>query len=1102
MYSLLLKFTAFLLISTTLFITQGRSIAPENDIQVAMCPGSKLAIPNMGTLGWSYMDDNIKVLETDGTAHRGIDLWPQGPDKTSGDWIVRAAHNGVITQVGGTSIRIGSTDDPTFDTYYGHVILDDYINKDVRVKQTVVAGQRLGLVDPADYWTVDPKDATKKIHIIIKHLHFVVMKYGIKNELIFEHSMDPSPYLNAQLNYFDITRNKGLYKTGYDRTILEWCNSKPEDPKRLGSVSGVVRLPNGDEVSNVLVSLEGLNQTRLTNFWQGPEEHYSTEANKNKVTWSTQKKGAYTFSNVPPGEYLIKATKAGLDAGVYGVSGDLASKNYIGYARVKIENDTPVQVADIILQPDTTPAITGYVKDQTGKGVSNADVLLRGITGLPTTKTDANGMYTFPSVPTGRYKIFARSDGLGEGAVDIWVPQYASIQALDIRLFPYCANVTQGKAALAEVCPGDDQANQGRDFVLIIDTSGSMAGNDPKRLRAEAAKLFAATIDPRDRLAVIGFTDSAYTVWSLQSVEGKQQSFNQAIDQYIGVYGGTNISDGLSKAYTQLDDGTSRPKVAILLTDGQQDPPESYDPKWQASFKQKTWPVYTFGLSNSADTTRLKDIATSTGGEYAPLNDASLLAQFYNNLRVEVTGNARLTDNTVLLVQGESYLTEITVPPFTQLAKIVTTWPGSEVNTVLQAPDGTFVNANTVDAFIEHDKQRTFEVYRLSYPMSGQWTVIAYGQELSPAGELVTLQADASVTQWQTFLPLISNGVAQPSTPPPEPISSVAPPTVISPSGSIRLTSEAPVTAGSSQQLDIRLSGGENTKWNAPAFTSDCNLTGIPSGFASESQQEFVVTTMAYVPPDAAGKICTITGTITTYGTVYNTTTFTLKMSFAVAEATTSPGTPTFSPTSTTTPIPTPTNIPTITPSPITKSITVLITADNQDGYEDPTFRLSGDGNNNDYIGTASDVMGGWVFANVQIPRGATITNAYVRFRGYGFDSNATARLHTFAQGNAPFFIADGTNKPSTRPVSSSYVDWPNYWSFAWQWFETPNLTSIVQEAVDRSDWQSGNALGFRISNPSGTGTNWSFVDYAFGPLGENGLGNSTTLYVTYTYTP
>jgi hypothetical protein len=180
-------------------------------------------------------------------------------------------------------------------------------------------------------------------------------------------------------------------------------------------------------------------------------------------------------------------------------------------------------------------------------------------------------------------------------------------------------------------------------------------------------------------------------------------------------------------------------------------------------------------------------------------------------------------------------------------------------------------------------------------------------------------------------------------------------------------------------------------------------------------------------------------------------------------------------------------------------TIAIPIQADNQDGFEDPFFNISGDGHNNNWVGTNTWVVTGWIFPGVSIPQDGTITDAYIRFRGWGNDGTATSRIEGFAEDSAAVFAANGNNKPSTRPTTVASVDWTNSWPFQFAWFQTPDLSAVMQEIVDRPGWASGNNVGFIISNPSGDGGNWAAPDYAAGPYqNDSGGGHSVTLYVTY----
>lgn len=209
---------------------------------------------------------------------------------------------------------------------------------------------------------------------------------------------------------------------------------------------------------------------------------------------------------------------------------------------------------------------------------------------------------------------------------------------------------------------------------------------------------------------------------------------------------------------------------------------------------------------------------------------------------------------------------------------------------------------------------------------------------------------------------------------------------------------------------------------------------------------------------------------------------------------------PTRAPTATrTNTLPGPTRTPTCTPTPsYTGYLDLHIAQDSHDGFEsEAIFDIDGDIWNRNWIGTDQHVVTGLIFDDVGLEQGARITAAVLTCRGHGTDGVATARVRAFAQDSCAAFEADGSNRPTTRPTTGAYVDWTNDWRFEWQAFASPDLATVVQEVVNRRGWSSGNRLGLKISNPTGTGTNWCIVDYASGAYPEEG-GHEVTLRVEY----
>lgn len=129
----------------------------------------------------------------------------------------------------------------------------------------------------------------------------------------------------------------------------------------------------------------------------------------------------------------------------------------------------------------------------------------------------------------------------------------------------------------------------------------------------------------------------------------------------------------------------------------------------------------------------------------------------------------------------------------------------------------------------------------------------------------------------------------------------------------------------------------------------------------------------------------------------------------------------------------------------------------------------------NDWSG---DQTVGFRFTNVNIPTGAIIKNAYMEFVT-GFPSLSTGPCDLTIRGdnvgNSMTFSNTAQNI-SNRPATIANVSWqPADWSTPFDPGEirhTPDLSAIVQEIIDRSDWAS-NAITFVIN---GTGVRAPFA--------------------------
>lgn len=119
------------------------------------------------------------------------------------------------------------------------------------------------------------------------------------------------------------------------------------------------------------------------------------------------------------------------------------------------------------------------------------------------------------------------------------------------------------------------------------------------------------------------------------------------------------------------------------------------------------------------------------------------------------------------------------------------------------------------------------------------------------------------------------------------------------------------------------------------------------------------------------------------------------------------------------------------------------------------TFRSQ----SNDYIGVR--------FQNINLPQGATVINAYIEFTAYQTNSGSNARMTIQGVNQddpddfSPYIRYMLRDKPKTVAVQ-----WENIG--AWNrnnTYQTPALTGIVQQILNRSGWQPNNAMMFIFSN-------------------------------------
>ena len=117
-------------------------------------------------------------------------------------------------------------------------------------------------------------------------------------------------------------------------------------------------------------------------------------------------------------------------------------------------------------------------------------------------------------------------------------------------------------------------------------------------------------------------------------------------------------------------------------------------------------------------------------------------------------------------------------------------------------------------------------------------------------------------------------------------------------------------------------------------------------------------------------------------------------------------------------------------------------------------------------------VTSGFRFETLQIPQGATIVSANIRFTSEGFNiADTSLVISAEAQADTTAFSTSSSNL-SSRPKTATNVEWLAVNSFptTGEVITTPDISGVIQEVVDLNDWCGGKDLNVLIEGSSITG--------------------------------
>jgi len=189
-------------------------------------------------------------------------------------------------------------------------------------------------------------------------------------------------------------------------------------------------------------------------------------------------------------------------------------------------------------------------------------------------------------------------------------------------------------------------------------------------------------------------------------------------------------------------------------------------------------------------------------------------------------------------------------------------------------------------------------------------------------------------------------------------------------------------------------------------------------------------------------------------------------------------------------------------------TVTYNINANNRDAWSgnshtgnlNKEVRINGYNSTNEpyeFVGNDSDAESAGLEFQVAIPQGATIQNAFITVKAGSFQNTSPTggmKIHLYNIANAqPFvngFFGDLVNH---HPTYAQTISWNanTTWTHG-SLQQTPDISSLVQAFVSRTDYASGNYIGFAITG----GTVQSGKYYGW----EDYFANGTPAKLTISY--
>ncbi|MEC7469059.1 MAG: VWA domain-containing protein, partial [Pseudomonadota bacterium] len=147
---------------------------------------------------------------------------------------------------------------------------------------------------------------------------------------------------------------------------------------------------------------------------------------------------------------------------------------------------------------------------------------------------------------------------------------------------------------------------------------------------------------------------------------------------------------------------------------------------------------------------------------------------------------------------------------------------------------------------------------------------------------------------------------------------------------------------------------------------------------------------------------------------------------------------------------------------------------------------------------STTPVTSAFRFESLNIPQGAVITSAYLKFTSAQYNiADTTITIAGESTGNSAA-LTTGSGSITSKTQTTATVDWStgNDFPASGEEVSTPDITPVIQEIIDLSTWCGGNALTLLVNAQGNTtASSRKVIGY------DDGTGNAPQLIIEYDQT-